>query len=259
MRAIRLHPPGQIENLRLEDIDVPSPQPGYVLVRVHAAAVTRGELEWALDRLPATPSYELCGVVEQPTNGFAVGDEVIALTPFDRDGVAAELALVSADLLAPRPRSLDPIQAAALPMPGLTAWQALQLHGHLHAGERLAVTGPHGGVGHVAIQLARSLGAVLVDAGEPCALLFDTTGGGQLARAAGAAERIVTIAEEATGASYFVVEPDGEQLRQLSRLADAGQLRVDIDSVFPLHAARDAFTRATARGKRGKVVLRVTE
>ena len=259
MRAIRLHPPGTIENLTLEDVDTPSPRPGHVLIRVKAAALTRGELQWSLDRLPAIPSYELCGAVEQEGNGFAVGDEVVALTPFDRDGVAAEFALVSIDLLAPRPRSLDPVQAAALPMPGLAAWQALTVHGHLHAGERWAVTGPHGAVGHVALQLARFLGAALVDAGDPCDLLFDTSGGEQLARAAGAAGRIVTVVEEAPGATYFVVRPDGAQLRELGRLADAGRLRVEIDSVVPLEAARDAFTRTTARSRHGKVVLRLTE
>src|SRR4051812_46379677 len=111
MKAIRLH----AEGLRLEDLPQPQPGPGDVLVRVHAAGITRDELTWPTDRLPAIPSYELCGVVE------STGEEVIALTPFDRDGVAAEWASVPRSVLAPKPSGLTDEEAAALPMPGLTA------------------------------------------------------------------------------------------------------------------------------------------
>src|SRR6185437_14906689 len=144
MRELRLHSDG----LRLEEVDRPSPRPGEVLVRVHAAAITRGELEWPADRLPAIPSYELSGVLVDS------GDEVYALTPFDRDGVAAEYALVPARVLAPKPARLSHVEAAALPMGGLTAWQALFVHGRLARGERVLVTGASGGVGHIAVQLA---------------------------------------------------------------------------------------------------------
>ena len=90
MKAVRLHSDG----LRLEEIPRPEPGPDDVLVRVLAAAITRDELTWPTDRLPATPSYELCGVVD------GTGEEVIALTPFDRDGVAAEWAVVPRFVLA---------------------------------------------------------------------------------------------------------------------------------------------------------------
>src|SRR5262245_8443942 len=90
--AARLHDDG----LKVEETETPSPNPGEVLVRVHAAAITRNELEWPIDRLPAIPSYELSGVV------VGSGDEVFALTPFDRDGVAAGSAVVPADVLAPK-------------------------------------------------------------------------------------------------------------------------------------------------------------
>src|ERR687887_1352746 len=106
MRELRLHSDG----LRLEEADRPVPGEGEVLVRVRAAAITRDELEWPSDRLPAIPSYELSGVVEAVApgvDGVAPGDDVYALTPFDRDGAAAEYVAVPADLLAPRPRTLD--------------------------------------------------------------------------------------------------------------------------------------------------------
>jgi NADPH:quinone reductase-like Zn-dependent oxidoreductase len=239
--AIRLHDDG----LKVEEIEMPSPNPGEVLVRVHAAAITRDELEWPADRLPAIPSYELSGVVA------GSGEEVYALTPFDRDGVAAEYAVVPTEVLAPKPSRLSHVEAAALPMGGLTAWQALFVHGQLAPGERLLVTGASGGVGHIAVQLARHAGATVVASG-PADLVFDTRGG-----VVPAGERVVTIAEEMPGATYFIVEPDHEQLLELKALVDAGDLRTEIDSVFPLAEAQAAFERVAAHGKRGKVVLDV--
>lgn len=259
MRALRLHAPGRIDDLWLEEIQLPEAGPGQVLVRVHAAAITRDELEWSIDRLPAIPSYELSGIVAEDADGISAGAEVYGLTPFDRDGVAAEYAVVPVEALATKPSSLNHIQAAALPMAGLSAWQGLLVHGRLEPGERLAVTGSHGGVGHVAVQLAHGRGATVVEAGEQCDLLFDTAGGDALATAAEQAGRIVTIAADVPGALYFVVEANRQQLLELARLIESGRVRPEIDSIFPLADARAAFARTAARGKRGKVVLSVVE
>ena len=241
MLAVRLHPDG----LKLEEIPTPTPGPGEVLVRVHAAALTRDELDWPTDRLPAIPSYELSGVAVES------GEEVYALTPFDRDGVAAEYAVVPESVLAPKPAALSHVEAAAVPMGGLSAWQALFTHGRLERGERVIVTGASGGVGHLAVQIARSAGAEVVTE-PPAALVFDTAGGG-----IPAADRAVTVAAEAPGATYFIVEPSRDQLVELARLADRGELRPAIDSTFPLDRAPEAFARLAARGKHGKVVLDV--
>ena len=241
MRVVCLYSDG----LRVAEVERPVPRDGEVLVRVHAAALTRDELTWPVDRLPAVPSYELSGVVVE------TGEEVFALTPFDRDGVAADYAAVPSAVLAPKPASLTHVEAAALPMGGLSAWQALFVHGRLQRGERVLVTGPSGGVGHLAVQLARYAGAELVEDGA-ADLVFDTVGG-ELP----VGERVVTIAAEAPGAVYFVVEPNREQLVELARLADADELVSAIDSTFPLEQAREAFDRVAARGKRGKVVLDV--
>jgi NADPH:quinone reductase-like Zn-dependent oxidoreductase len=136
-------------------------------------------------------------------------------------------------------------------MGGLTAWQALFVHGRLVRGERVLVTGASGGVGHIAVQLARHAGAQVVESG-PVDLVFDTRGG-----EIPPGERVVTIVEKVPGATYFIVEPDRDQLVELGALVDAGELRPEVDSVFPLSEARAAFERAAARGKRGKVVLEV--
>jgi NADPH:quinone reductase-like Zn-dependent oxidoreductase len=233
------------DGLRVEEAERPVPGADEVLVRVHAAAITRDELDWHADRLPAVPSHELSGVVVD------TGEDVFALIPFDRDGVAAEYASVPAAVLAPKPASLTHLEAAALPMGGLSAWQGLFVHGRLQAGERVRVTGASGGVGHLAVQLARHAGAEVVEEGR-AELVFDTSGGDLPP-----GDRIVTIAEEAPSATYFIVEPDRGQLLELARLADAGELAPMIDSTFPLERAREAFERVAARGKHGKVVLDV--
>jgi NADPH:quinone reductase-like Zn-dependent oxidoreductase len=241
VHVVRLHADG----LRLEEVDRPIPGESEVLVRVLAAAITRDELEWPVDRLPAVPSYELSGVIVD------TDEEVFALTPFDRDGVAAEYASVPSAVLAPKPTRMTHVEAAALPMGGLSAWQGLFVHGHLKAEERVLVRGASGGVGHLAVQLAQQAGAEVVDEG-PAELVFDTVGG-ELPEG----DRVVTIAAEAPGATYFVVEPDREQLVELAQLADAGELVPAIDSTFPLENAPEAFERVAAHGKRGKVVLDV--
>jgi NADPH:quinone reductase-like Zn-dependent oxidoreductase len=97
MRAVVLRAAGGPEQLVCEQVATPVPSPGEAIVRVHAAALTRDELEWSVDRLPAIPSYELSGAVAALGPGVdevAVGDEVYGMTAFDRDGVAADYAAI---------------------------------------------------------------------------------------------------------------------------------------------------------------------
>jgi NADPH:quinone reductase-like Zn-dependent oxidoreductase len=297
MNAVRLSGPGDPAKLAYERIPTPQPGRGEVLVRVHAAAITRDELEWPEDRLPAIPSYEFSGTVAAtgPEVGRVhVGEEVYALSPFDRDGAAADYALVPEGVLAGKPATLDHLESAALPLAGLSAWQGLFDHGKLAAGERVLIHGGAGGVGALAVQLARERGAhviattsppyldavrglgaheVIASAGfedrlDPVDLVFDTTGGDRLERSPAALAdcgRLVSIAAEppdiAEGrgitALFFVVEPNSEQLAVIARLADDGRLRVTIDRTYPLADARAAFERSLAHQGRGKIVLTV--
>src|SRR6266545_5294092 len=144
MRAIRLHAPGDPARLVAEQLPTPQPGAGEALVRVHAAAITRDELDWPEDRLPATPSYEFSGVVAaigSGVEGTAVGEAVYALSGFDRDGAAAEYIVVAAGLLAPKPRTLGHVESAAIPLAGLSAWQGLFDHGQLKEGQRVLIHG----------------------------------------------------------------------------------------------------------------------
>jgi NADPH:quinone reductase-like Zn-dependent oxidoreductase len=294
MHAVRLHAPGGLTGLVDEQVETPSPGPGETLVRVHAAAVTRDELDWPSDRLPAIPSYELSGVVAATAadvDGVAVGDAVYALVDFERDGAAAEYAVVPAGLLAPKPQALSHVESAAVPLAALSAWQGLFDQGELAAGERVLIHGAAGGVGSFAVQLARHRGAHVIGAAsssgvetvrelgahevvdyttarfeeavEPVDLVFDTAGGELLERSPAVLReggRLVSVVEEPTGDGvYFVVEPNRGRLVEIGRLADGGELRPLVDSVFPLAEARAAFERSMQPGKRGKVVLRVVD
>ncbi len=294
MWAIRQHAPGGHAELVHEQVETPRPGPGEVLVRVFAAAITRDELDWPVDRLPAIPSYEFSGVVASvapDVGSLAVGDAVFALGNFERDGAAAEYVVLESELLAPKPQTLDHVESASVPLAGLSAWQALFVHGKLAEGERVLVHGAAGGVGSFAVQLARRHGAHVVGTASPQGLatvralgadevvdnattrfeeavdsvdlVFDTAGGELLARSPAILReggRLVSVAEEPPGDGvYFVVEPKREQLVRLGRLVDRGELRPLVDSVFPLADAHAAFERSMATGKRGKVVLRIVD
>jgi NADPH:quinone reductase-like Zn-dependent oxidoreductase len=293
MHAVRLHAAGDPARLVYEEVRTPQPGPGEALVRVHAAAITRGELEWPSDRLPAIPSYELSGVVAAvgaDVDDAVLGESVYALSGFDRDGAAAEYAIVRSEFLAPKPRTLGHVESAAIPLAALSAWQGLLSHGRLTEGERVLVHGAAGGVGSFAVQLARARGAHVIgtastrnvgtvralgadqvvdhtrtrfeDVIDRVDLVFDTAGGERLERSHAVLRpggRLVSVAEEAPGAVYFVVEPNRERLVELAKLADDGKLRPTVDEVFPLADARTAFERSLGEHGAGKIVLRVVD
>jgi NADPH:quinone reductase-like Zn-dependent oxidoreductase len=294
MQAVRLHPPGGSNGLFLEEVDVPQPDAGEVLVRVHAAAITRDELDWTADRLPATPSFEFSGVVAvvgPKVDTVTSGEAVYALSWGAREGAAAEYTLVPAEFLAPKPKTLGHTASAAIPLAALSAWQGLFDHGKLAEGDRVLIHGAAGGVGHFAVQLARGRGARVIgtttgpnvehvrrlgaeqvvdytqerfeEVFDPVDLVFDTAGGDRLERSSAVvrdARRVVSVASEPPGDGvFFVVEPSRRQLVELARLVDAGELRPAIDSVFALADARAAFERSMEQGKRGKVVLRIAD
>lgn len=301
MKAIRLHAPGGVDNLVYEDVNTPALLAGEALVRVHAAAITRDELNWPVERLPAIPSYELSGTVVAIGAGVAaveVGQAVYALTGFERDGVAAEFVAVPAERLASKPATLSHVESAAVPLPALSAMQGLFDHGHLEKDQRVLIHGGGGGVGAYAVQLAHLHGAYVIAtaSGErveaartlgadevidhtvadfsaiaPVNLVFDTAGGDRLVRSLSMLEpggRLVSVAEElphgicadhGVDCSFFIVEPNRTELDELARLADQGQLRVLVDSIYTLTDAREAFERSLDRSGLGKVVLRVLD
>ncbi|MFI7121777.1 NADP-dependent oxidoreductase [Amycolatopsis sp. NPDC049868] len=275
-----------------------------VIVQVHAAGFTPGELDWpgtwadraGRDRAPSVPGHELSGIVVElgyGTAGLTVGQRVFGLADWTRNGTLAEYTAVEARNLAPLPTGIDHTTAAALPISGLTAWQALFEHGRLETGQTVLIHGAAGGVGSIAVQLAREAGARVVgtgraadrkralalgvdvfldldsekleDAGE-ADVVFDVIGGEILDRSAAlvrAGGTLVTIAMPPKvrprdgRAVFFVVEADRARLADLAARVRAGRLTVAVGAVLPLEEAPAAFLP----GKRipGKTIIRVIE
>lgn len=293
-----------VAGLSLNELPYPVMSENDVIVRVHAAGFTPGELEWpdtwtdraGRDRTPSVPGHELSGVVVglgYGTTGLSVGQRVFGLADWARNGSLAEYTAVEARNLAPLPVDIDHTVAAALPISGLTAWQALFDHGRLTAGQTVLIHGATGGVGSIAVQLAREVGARVIgtgrtadrapavalgvhtfldlqtekleDAGE-VDVVFDVIGGDILARSAAlvrAGGTLVTIAEPPKTqprdgrAVFFVVEPDRARLADLAARVRDGRLKPVVGAVLPLAEAAAAF----APDKRipGKTILRVAQ
>src|SRR4051812_40174673 len=310
VKAIRLHARGGPERMVYEDAPLPDPAAGEALLRVYAAGITPTELTWSEtyrtpdghERLPTIPGHDVSGVVEAlgtGVSGVSAGDAVYGLVAFPRDGSAAEYVTVRAADLAPKPRTLDHVHAAAVPLSALTAWQALFVHAGLAHGQRVLIHGAAGGVGAFAAQLARWRGAhvsatasarhhdFLRALGVETAIdyrttrfeevlrdvdvVLDTVGGGTterswrvLRRGGGAGSPAAPPppppAQEAGARGvFFIVEPSRAQLVEIARLIDAGEIRPVLEAVLPLARAREAFERGLTGHVRGKIVLRVDD
>jgi NADPH:quinone reductase-like Zn-dependent oxidoreductase len=285
---------------------LPYPHPGQndVIVRVHAAGFTPGELNWpstwtdraGRDRTPSVPGHELSGVVAElgyGTTGLTVGQRVFGVTDWTRDGSLAEYAAVEARNLAPLAADIDHTVAAALPISGLTAWQGLIDHARLTTGQTVLIHGAAGGVGSIAVQLARDIGARVIgtgraadretalglgvdafldlqadkleDAGE-ADVVFDVIGGEILDRSIALVRSggtLVTIAEVPASqpkngrALFFVVEPDRSRLEDLAQRVRGGRLKPVVGAVRPLAQAPAAFAPDVRIP--GKTIIRITE
>ncbi|MCS5497142.1 NADP-dependent oxidoreductase [Cnuibacter physcomitrellae] len=171
MRAIVQDELGGPEVLHVAEVERPTPSLGRVLVRVHAAGVNPAD---EMNRRtgtfsgvpPFTLGWDVSGVVEAVGPGVTLyrpGDEVFGLLPFPSgSGAYAEYVVAPTRVLVPKPASLSHVQAAALPLAGLTAWQALAETARLTSGERVLITGATGGVGHLAVQIAAAAGAEVI-------------------------------------------------------------------------------------------------
>ena len=300
MRALRAHHRGGPEVLTVESAPVPVPAPGEVLVAVHAAAITFDELTWeetwtrdGVDRTPTIVSHEVSGVVTEIDSGvtdFQPGDEVYGLVAFDRDGAAAEFVAMPATDLATKPSSVSHPVAAALPLAGLTALQALVDHAAVRPGEAVLVHGGAGGVGALTVQLAAQLGAEVTatvrsdtldlvhgfgarhvidtrteafdNTGATYDVVIDTVGGQTLDRSFGVLRRdgrLVTLSappppgradEFGVTATFFIVTANRVQLAELAELVDRGRLHVEIARTFPLAEGREAFESGSRPGRR---------
>jgi|CZKG01.1.fsa_nt_gi NADPH:quinone reductase-like Zn-dependent oxidoreductase len=299
MQAVLMRETGGPQVLGLEEVERPEPGDGQVLVEVHAASVN--PIDWKYRRglmpkqLPVVLGNDVSGkVVSSRAEGFAEGDEVFGIA---LSGGYAEFATAPAAAIAIKPAGVSHEQAAALPVAGMTAWQALFDHGGLQAGQTALIAGAAGGVGHLAVQLARRAGASAVGIGssrnrdfvlglgaeryidytrEDVAtalsdvdLAFDAVGA-EITQSLLATVRtggvLVTIAnappeQEAAArgarAVLFSMTPNPGQLSEIGRLVAAGELHVEIAEVFALSRVSRAHELSESGHTRGKIVLRV--
>jgi NADPH2:quinone reductase len=170
MRAVVLSAFGGPERLEIQAVPKPVPGPGEVLIRIHAAGVNpvdaqnRADGTWAGLELPAVLGSDFSGVIEElghGVTGWGIGDAVFGVSPFrdTRRGTYAEYHVTRPELMSLKPRSLDHVQAAAVPLAACTAYETVHERLAVRADEWLLIHGAAGGVGSFAVQLARSVGA----------------------------------------------------------------------------------------------------
>src|SRR3954471_21796634 len=288
----------------MELVERPEPQAAIndVLVQVHASGFVGTELAWpstwtdrgGRDRTPSIPGHELAGVVTglgYGTTGLSVGQRVLGLADWYRNGTLAEHVTIEARNLAPLPGDVDFTVGASLPISGLTAWQGLFEHGRLRAGQSVLAHGAAGAVGSMVTQLARLAGAYVIGTGRAVDrqktidfgaqefvdldndvledvggvdLVFDVIGGdigkrsARLIRAGGILVSVVEPSEvrPADGLAVdFVVEADRTQLSEIAQRVRDGRLQTNIGTVSTLDDAVAAFN-PTAR-RQGKTIIRV--
>ncbi len=308
MKAVRIHEYGPADVLRYEDATRPEPAPGEALVRIHAAAVNpidwkvrAGYLkDWLKYKLPTIPGWDFSGVIEAvgPDAGsWKPGDEVYARPDISRDGSYAEYIAVRASEIQFKPKSLDHVHAASIPLAALTAWQSLFDAAGLSAGQKVLIHAAAGGVGHFAVQFAKWKGAFVAgtasaknhgflkelgadqaidynatrfeDAVHDFDVVLDTMAGETRQRSWGVLKKggiLVTIlgqpsqedaAAHGVRAAGVFVQPNQAELAEIAALVDAGKVKPHIQAVFPLADAAKAHILGETNHVCGKLVLRV--
>jgi NADPH:quinone reductase-like Zn-dependent oxidoreductase len=308
MKAVRVHEYGGPEVLKYEDAPRPEAGAGEVLVRVHAAGVnpvdwkvragmTRGFLNY---KLPMIPGWDLSGVVEgvgEGVTGWKRGDEVYSRPDISRDGAYAEYIAVKAAELGQKPKTLDHVKAAAIPLAALTAWQALFDAGGLQHGQRVLIHAAAGGVGTFAVQLAKWKGAHVIgtasernhaflkelgadelidynkvrfeDAVSDVDVVLDAMAGETRDRSWKVLKKdgiLVSIlgppsqedaAKHGVRGAGVFVQPNQKELEEIAVLVDSGKLKPIVEAVLPLRDAPHAHEMNQTLHTRGKIVLQV--
>lgn len=306
MKAVRIHQFGGPEVLRYEDVPKPTPGTGEILLQVEAAGVNPGEakiragLFAAYHTLPLILGYDLAGTIAElgpEVAEFRVGDAVYTMPDSTRDGGYAEFAVVRAAEIAMRPKTIDAIHAASVPLAGLTAWQALFDVGGLSRGQTALIHGAGGAVGAFAVQFAKAKGARVIataseadkeyvreigaeivvdykterfeDAARSVDVVLDTVGGETQARSftvlkkGGILVATPNPPDEQAAARHGVVakmvgsQPSAGQLREIAALIDLEKVQTRVGLVLPLSEARQAHERLETGGTHGKIVLTV--
>ena len=310
MKAIVAHQYGGPEVLKYEDAPRPEPNENQILVRVIAAGVNPvdGMIVSGMfsknQKLtsPMIPGGDIAGIVEKTGSKitkFKAGDEIYAYLSLKNNGGYAEYAVANEKEAAPKPQSISYVEAAAVPIVALTAWQALIDSAKLSAGQSVLIHGGSGGVGKFAIQIAKARGAKVYatastanqellkqlgadvaidytnqkfeDVAKDVDVVLDSVGKDTLARSYGVVKKggfVATLVSRLDQAELdkhgirgesISVKPNAEELSELGKLIDAGKIKVLVSQTFPLADAVKAQEQVATGHTRGKIVLKIAD
>src|SRR5438477_4266751 len=310
MKAVVIHQYGGAEVLKYEDVPQPEPKQDQLRIRVIAAGVNPVDgmiRSGILDKegrrtFPIILGGDISGVVEKvgsEITRFKPGDPVFAYVSLDNSGGYAQYALVTEREAAPKPRSLIYVEAAAVPIVALTAWQALIDTAKLKAGQTVLIHGGSGGVGSFAIQIAKAHGAKVIatastanqellkqlgadvaidytkqnfeDTAKDVDVVLDSVGKDTLARSYGVVKRggiivsLVARPDQGELEKHGIrgvplnVDPNADELTEIGKLIDENKIRVIVSQTFPLSEAAKAQEQVASGHTRGKIVLKVTD
>ena len=309
MRAIQIHQYGGTDTLQLVQIDTPKINADDILIQVKSAAIN--PVDWKIREgylqefipyaLPITLGWDVAGIVTEvgsAVSNFKVGDEVFSRPDISRDGSYADFIAVKANEAVLKSVKLDFAQAAALPLAGITAWQCLVDVAQLQAGQRVLIHAGAGGVGHLAIQIAKSKGAIVIATAsganqslltqlgadqavdytqgplseqiEAVDLVLDTMGGSvqddswALLKKGGMLVSVTQPPSEETAKKFGVtsafvfIEPSSRILGELNALVEADKLIPLIEHRFSLEQIVEAHQQSESGRTRGKIIIDVS-
>lgn len=310
MKAVRIHTFGGPEVLQCDDVPKPQAGAGQVLVRIIAAGVN--PIDWKIrqgyrkemlrDRLPLILGVDMAGIVEEAGDGvtdFKKGQPVYSYLGSANNGSYAQYVAADKAAISPKPEKADFIQAAAIPLGALVGWQTLFDIAHLEKGQTVLIHGASGGVGHMAVQLAKWKGARVIgtasagnadflqrlgidqvidyhttnfeDVVHDVDVVLDTQAGDTQRRSYKVLKKggilVSTLGIEDPGeagkygvrATGFQAQPNGGELRQIARLVDYGKIKPEIAQVFPLKDVAKAHQLSETGHVRGKIVLKMSD
>ena len=308
MKAVQIHEYGAADVLRYTDVADPTVNDDDVLIRVIGTSVN--PVDWKIRSghmkemvtfpMPFIPGWDVSGVVVsvgKSVSGFAVGDSVYSRPDLARAGTYAELIAVRASEVARKPRTISHIEAAVLPLAGITAWEAMVTVGHVAEGQRVLVHAASGGVGSLAVQIAKAHGAYVIgtasganrelveslgadefvdytagpfqESVKDIDLVFDTIGGPtqdhswSTMRPDAMLVSITSPPPEETArqhgvrSAFLFIGPNAPALNHLTALIERGELRPIVGAEFALHEVQRAHELSESGRARGKIALYV--
>jgi NADPH:quinone reductase-like Zn-dependent oxidoreductase len=310
MKAVQIHSYGGPEVLAYEDVALPEIAADEVLIQVYAAAIN--PVDWKIregylkdflpHKLPLILGWDVSGVVAAigaDVTTFKPGDQVYSRPNLERNGTYAEYVAVKASEVALKPKNIDHIHAAAVPLAGITAWHALFEAAQLTAGQRVLIHAAAGGVGSYAVQFARWKGAYVIGTAsahnrdfllklganevidhrstrfeevvEPVDVVFDTIGGEvqerswQIVKPGGILVSVIAPPPEERAAAqgcrsaFVFIQPRADWLTEIAQLIDSQQVQPIVETVLPLSQVAEAHQLSQSGRTRGKIVLQVRD